>query len=391
MATPRVDPAKVTICRNYIDSIARAQDPTVLDALRRHAAAVPPDHVTLSIGYSSVVALPFHIAALRTGTIKNWVGVSLDRNASPGAHMGAALADYARESGVPFTPLAPVNAVLAGRESEIPAEIMSAVEAMRQGAGRVSLIESIAFATLLMPPGQDPLSVVNLKKNGRLVRMSVGVATDTQRDMTMNVMGDNPDVWRTLLKGANLLGPESIGASFSAWMDFGAYGLTALAKRRLEARNVEWNDAHADSLGRHRVVMQPATITPALDKIPGGLLLGIESILQRRALGDTLDFANIGALALLGIVDPVFVHTQLAREMNGSVVGFVDKERQAWPAIAKKFEDLERAVPADLTDEMEGAESARILAETFDWPDDWRSYLAPITMMESVMEAPPAA
>ncbi len=380
MAIGTVDPAKLERAKAVVNQMAATQREKQPEALvRLEARADRFNRQTwLHLGASSLVAAPTVVAGLQSGAIKRYVMVSRDRAGSVQFYMGHALAELAREKGAEVVFLDRVDALLVEKKrEEIPAEVLEVVS-----GHQVSLIESIAFGQPLPRPGTETLNVVDLKKNGTLKREIVGAATPEQAQTAKNNMGLNPGKWHELLVKLGLMDVASVDVSYSSWVDMPTYGILAEAKRTLENEAVE-RRARKEN-GCSYVVMQPATISPALTMIKKGLSMGLESVYGSRRQGDDLTFAEKGLLTLLAIADPTFSHPWMDRERGGALLRFDRSERESFPKTEIKLSALENEIPLESIEVVAAPQADAILRRVFGWPEGWQRELDPIRILEQI-------
>ena len=384
--------AKAAAARRFVDGVVQTQDrlPASVGAAGvRCAQAMPPGHVIFAPGGTSVVALPTNIAIVRAGIAKRFVLASYDRPDSLGDHLGRAFCQWAKEQGCEVA-WVQGDAIVAGKDPEVlPEAIQEALVSMGAAEGGVSINESIAFGFPKPAPGSPDMNIGDLLSEGRIRRRKLAAASEADRQHTHRTMGLNPGCYRREMERLGYLRPESFGLSYSWWGSPPNYGIVHEAKRILEEDCQAWFDAHGDTLGRHRVVMQPATPSPALSAITLGPMMAVLSLMVRENAQDHTSFAEMGVVQLYGTLDSGYVHPFLDRD--GVLIRLDRTELDGWPWVDEQMQRFESLVPGDLRGRMSDEDSHRLLTQDMGWPADWRRYLEAMTIFETPPQAPEAS
>lgn len=375
--------ARRAAANRFLESIVTAQSALsseILDAARDCAGPFHEDHVVFAPGGTSIVALPTNVAIVNAGVARKFLLASYDRPDSLGDHIGHVFCDWARGHGCEVE-WVQGDAIVAGKDPEhLPEPILEALVRLGAERGGVSLNESIAFGFPKPAPGAPDMNIGDLLSEGRIRRRRLKAASEEERGHTHRTMGWNPGCYRRELQRLGYLRPESFGLSYSWWGSPPNYGIVHEAKRILEDDATAWFDEHGDTLGRHRVVMQPATPSPALGAIALGPMMAVLSLMIRDRAGDHTSFAEMGVLQLIATCEPSFTHPWL--DVEGVLVNLDRTEREGWDWVQGQMDTFESLVAADLRGRMSAEDSHRLLTEGLGWPQEWRSYLDAMTIFE---------
>ena len=378
---------KRAAARRFLRNIVEEQDalPAATLALGRSLgrSRMIPGHVVFAAGGSSVVAMPTNVALVRLGLAKKIVLASYDRPDSIGEHLGEVFVEWATAQGADVDWVRG-DAIISGKgegKETLPAAIVDALERMGASEYGVSLNESIAFGFPKPRPGADNMSIADLfPDDGMIRRRQVIAATEREHQMTMNNMGHNPGCYRKELQRLGYLRPESFGLSYSWWGSPPNYGIVHEAKRIMEVECQEWFDQYGDSLGRHRVVMQPATPSPALGAIPAGAIMAVSSQMHREKVRDETSFAEMGVLQLIGALDDTFAHQWL--DIEKVLVRMDRSERQGWVQIQARMDKFQQVVPEVLAAPIPADEASKLVIDALAWPQNWEPYLAAMNVFQ---------
>ncbi|MEC9073537.1 MAG: hypothetical protein VX938_14190 [Myxococcota bacterium] len=375
--------ARRAAANRFLEAVVTAQSELpadILDAARGCAEPFHEDHVIFAPGGTSIVALPTNVAIVSSGVARKFLLASYDRPDSLGDHIGHVFCDWARGHGCEVE-WVQGDAIVAGKETErLPDSILEALERLGAKEGGVSLNESIAFGFPKPAPGAPDMNIGDLLSEGRIRRRRLKAASEEERQHTQTTMGWNPGCYRRELQRLGYLRPESFGLSYSWWGSPPNYGIVHEAKRILEDDAAAWHQEHGDALGRHRVVMQPATPSPALGAIALGPMMAVLSLMIRDRAGDHTSFAEMGVLQLIATCEPSFSHPWM--DVEGVLVNLDRTEREGWPWVQEQMNTFESLVPMDLRGRMSAEDSHRLLTEGLGWPQEWRSYLDAMTIFE---------
>ena len=374
--------------RGFLEAIVEEQarmPGEVLDAARAIGQQFPEEHVIFAPGGTSIVALPTNVAAVMAGVSRKFVIASYDRPDSLGDHIGHVFKEWAEGHGCEVV-WVQGDAIVAGKEPErLPEPVLEALASMGASAG-VSLNESIAFGFPKPAPGEPDMNIGDLLSEGRIRRRRLKAATEEERAHTHRTMGHNPGCYRRELQRLGYLRPESFGMSYSWWGSPPNYGIVHEAKRILEDDCQAWHEEHGDALGRHRVVMQPATPSPALGAIALGPMMAVLSLLARDKVGDHTGFAEMGVLQLIAACDPSFDHPWL--DVRGVLIHLDRSEEESWDWVQEQMDSFEGLVPMDLRGRMSADDSHRLLVDGLGWPEDWRRHLDAMTIFDDPPPVP---